>query len=137
MLGPEHPHTYMTTSSLATDLGTLGEYGQGDRAGDRGAPRGSARSSTSRTRRTLAAANNLALTLRIVGQYARAREIDQDVYDRRTEVLGADHPYTLSSAMNLARDLRDVGRYEDSVALLSRTYDSYKAHPRARPSPAR
>ncbi len=26
VLGPEHPHTYMTTSSLAIDLGLLGDY---------------------------------------------------------------------------------------------------------------
>ncbi|MGH8967657.1 MAG: FxSxx-COOH system tetratricopeptide repeat protein, partial [Actinomycetes bacterium] len=28
VLGPEHPHTYMTTSSLAIDLGLLGDYGR-------------------------------------------------------------------------------------------------------------
>ncbi|WP_326602827.1 FxSxx-COOH system tetratricopeptide repeat protein [Streptomyces sp. NBC_01800] len=127
VLGSEHPHTYMTTSSLATDLGTLGEYGRAIELATE-ATEGFSQIFHEAHPRTLAAANNLALNLRLVGQYARAREIDQDVYDRRTEVLGANHPYSLSSAMNLARDLRDVGRYEDSVGLLSRTYDSYKSH---------
>lgn len=126
MLGPEHPHTYMSTSSLATDLGTLGEYTRAIELATE-ATEGFSQIFHDSHPRTLAAANNLAFTLRVVGQYARAREIDQDVYDRRVEVLGAEHPYSLSSAMNLARDLRDVGRYEDSVAILSRTYDSYKA----------
>ncbi|WP_326696746.1 FxSxx-COOH system tetratricopeptide repeat protein [Streptomyces sp. NBC_01754] len=126
VLGPEHPHTYMTTSSLAIDLGLLGDYEQAIELATE-AHEGFSQIFHDRHPRTLAAANNLALNLRSVGQYARAREIDQDVYDLRSEVLGSEHPYSLSSAMSLARDLREVGRYEDSVGLLSRTYGSYKA----------
>ncbi|HWU11246.1 MAG TPA: FxSxx-COOH system tetratricopeptide repeat protein [Streptomyces sp.] len=126
VLGPEHPHTYMTTSSLAIDLGLLGDYGKAIELAT-AAHEGFSQIFHDRHPRTLAAANNLALNLRSVGQYARAREIDQDVYDLRSEVLGPEHPYSLSSAMSLARDLREVGRYEDSVGLLSRTYDTYKA----------
>ncbi|WP_432147664.1 FxSxx-COOH system tetratricopeptide repeat protein [Streptomyces sp. bgisy029] len=125
VLGAEHPHTYMTTSSLAIDLGLLGDYGRAIELATE-AHEGFGQIFHDAHPRTLAAANNLALNLRSIGQYARAREIDQDVYDRRTEVLGAKHPYSLSSAMNLARDLREVGRYEDSVGLLSRTYESFK-----------
>ncbi|MFI6643394.1 FxSxx-COOH system tetratricopeptide repeat protein [Streptomyces sp. NPDC050504] len=125
VLGPTHPHTYMTTSGLAMDLGTLGQYGRAMELATE-AHEGFSQIFHESHPRTLAAANNLALNLRMVGQYSRAREIDQDVFDRRTEVLGADHPYTLSSASSLARDLREVGWYEDSVALLSRTYDTYK-----------
>lgn len=125
VLGAEHPHTYMTTSSLAIDLGLLGDYGRAIELATE-AHDGFSQIFHDSHPRTLAAANNLALNLRSIGQYARAREIDQDVYDRRTEVLGAKHPYSLSSAMNLARDLREVGRYEDSVGLLSRTYESFK-----------
>ncbi|MEU0304110.1 FxSxx-COOH system tetratricopeptide repeat protein [Streptomyces sp. NPDC006175] len=126
VLGPEHPHTYMTTSSLAIDLGLLGDYGKAIELAT-AAHEGFSQIFHDRHPRTLAAANNLALNLRSVGQYARAREIDQDVYDLRSEVLGPEHPYSLSSAISLARDLREVGRYEDSVGLLSRTYDAYKA----------
>ena len=126
VLGPEHPHTYMTTSSLAIDLGLLGDYGRAIELATE-AHDGFNRIFHDRHPRTLAAANNLALNLRSIGQYARAREIDQDVYDRRSEVLGPEHPHSLSSALNLARDLREIGRYEDSANLLSRTYDSLKA----------
>ncbi|MFS0696132.1 FxSxx-COOH system tetratricopeptide repeat protein [Streptomyces nitrosporeus] len=126
VLGPEHPHTFMTTSSLAIDLGLLGDYESAIELATQ-AHDGFSQIFHERHPRTLAAANNLALNLRSVGQYARAREIDQDVYDLRSEVLGPEHPYSLSSAYSLARDLREVGRYEDSVVLLSRTYDSYKA----------
>ncbi|MGW4234867.1 FxSxx-COOH system tetratricopeptide repeat protein [Streptomyces sp. NPDC004980] len=126
VLGPEHPHTYMTTSSLAIDLGLLGDYGRAIELATE-AHDGFNQIFHERHARTLAAANNLALNLRSIGQYARAREIDQDCYDLRSEVLGQEHPHSLSSALNLARDLREVGRYEDSVGLLSRTYDSLKA----------
>ncbi|MFD9542057.1 FxSxx-COOH system tetratricopeptide repeat protein [Streptomyces sp. NPDC060022] len=126
VLGPEHPHTYMTTSSLAIDLGLLGDYGKAIELATK-AHEGFGQIFHERHPRTLAAANNLALNLRSIGQYARAREIDQDCYDLRSEVLGQEHPHSLSSAMNLARDLREVGRYEDSVGLLSRTYDSFKS----------
>ncbi|MFF9865555.1 FxSxx-COOH system tetratricopeptide repeat protein [Streptomyces sp. NPDC013953] len=125
VLGPSHPHTYMTTSGLAMDLGTLGEYGRAMELATE-AHEGFSQIFHEAHPRTLAAANNLALNLRMVGQYARAREIDQEVFDRRTEVLGPEHPYTLSSATSLARDLREVGRYDDSVTLLSRTYEIYK-----------
>ncbi|MEU5975278.1 FxSxx-COOH system tetratricopeptide repeat protein [Streptomyces sp. NPDC047315] len=125
VLGPTHPHTYMTTSGLAMDLGTLGQYARAMELATE-AHEGFSQIFHESHPRTLAAANNLALNLRMVGQYARARELDQDVFDRRTEVLGPTHPYTLSSATSLARDLREVGRYEDSVALLSRTYDLLK-----------
>ncbi|MEE1752444.1 FxSxx-COOH system tetratricopeptide repeat protein [Streptomyces sp. SP18CS02] len=125
VLGASHPHTYMTTSGLAMDLGTLGQYGRAMELATE-AHEGFSQIFHEAHPRTLAAANNLALNLRMVGQYARAREIDQEVFDRRTEVLGPEHPYTLSSAASLSRDLREVGRYDDSVTLLSRTYDIYK-----------
>ncbi|MFG2331842.1 FxSxx-COOH system tetratricopeptide repeat protein [Streptomyces sp. NPDC048604] len=125
VLGDSHPHTYMTTSGLAMDLGALGEYSRAMELATE-AHEGFSEIFHDSHPRTLAAANNLALNLRMVGQYARAREIDQEVFDRRSEVLGAEHPYTLSSAASLARDLREVGRYEDSVSLLSRTYEVYK-----------
>ncbi|MFE9629714.1 FxSxx-COOH system tetratricopeptide repeat protein [Streptomyces sp. NPDC006463] len=125
VLGPSHPHTYMTTSGLAMDLGALGRYGEAMELAT-AAHEGLGQIFHEAHPRTLAAANNLALNLRMVGRYARAREIDQEVLHRRTEVLGPNHPYTLSSAQNLARDLREVGRYEDSVQLLSRTYELYK-----------
>ncbi|MFF0449181.1 FxSxx-COOH system tetratricopeptide repeat protein [Streptomyces sp. NPDC004609] len=125
VLGPTHPHTYMTTSGLAMDLGTLGQYSRAMELATE-AHEGFSQIFHESHPRTLAAANNLALNLRMVGQYSRAREIDQEVFDRRTEVLGPEHPYTLSSATSLARDLREVGRYEDSVNLLARTYDLLK-----------
>ncbi|WP_370968217.1 FxSxx-COOH system tetratricopeptide repeat protein [Amycolatopsis sp. cg9] len=63
-------------------------------------------------RSTLVAANNLAAGLRRVGEYERARELDEDTLARRKRVLGEDHPDTLNSALGLALDLSDLGEYE-------------------------
>ncbi|MCZ4122279.1 FxSxx-COOH system tetratricopeptide repeat protein [Streptomyces sp. H39-S7] len=125
VLGPTHPHTYITTSSLASDLAALGSY-ESSVVLAREAHDGFSQIFHESHRRTLSAANNLGLALRMVGRYSDARRLDQDILDRRTEVLGPDHPYTLASAERLGRDLREVGRYVDSVSLLSRTYDAHK-----------
>ncbi|WP_424214511.1 FxSxx-COOH system tetratricopeptide repeat protein [Streptomyces sp. BI20] len=125
VLGPSHPHTYMTTSGLAMTHGALGDY-ETARELATAAYEGFNEIFHEAHPRTLAAANNLALNMRMIGRYRRARELDQDVYRLRTEVLGPDHPYTLSSGQNLARDLREIGEYEESVQLLSRTYEAYK-----------
>jgi hypothetical protein len=78
---------------------------------------------------TLAAASNLAVSLRAVGglpgtltsfpgslasslhrgEQQAARELDEDTLVRRRRVLGEDHPDTLASASGLAISLRAVG----------------------------
>jgi Tetratricopeptide repeat len=43
-----------------------------------------------------------------LGEYQRARELDEDILARRRRILGEDHPRTLTSARNLAADLRQM-----------------------------
>ncbi|MDJ0343132.1 FxSxx-COOH system tetratricopeptide repeat protein [Streptomyces sp. H10-C2] len=125
VLPPSHPHILMTTSGLATDLGTLGEFGPALEMATE-AYNGFADLFGEDHPRTLAAANNLGVCLRMVGRYAEARTIDKEILERRLGVLGGEHPYTLFSALNLARDLRELGHYEESTTLLRTTYDSYR-----------
>jgi hypothetical protein len=47
---------------------------------------------------TLAAASNLAVSLRAAGEYQAARELGEDTLARRRRVLGEDHPDTGASA---------------------------------------
>jgi tetratricopeptide (TPR) repeat protein len=61
---------------------------------------------------TLAAANNLAAIFRGLGEYERARELDEDTLARSRRVLGEDHPATLLSASSLGLDLHLLGEYE-------------------------
>ena len=61
---------------------------------------------------TLAAASNLAVSLRAAGEYQAARELGEDTLARRRRVLGEDHPDTLTSADNLAGALFELGEYQ-------------------------
>ena len=58
---------------------------------------------------TLAVTYSIAMAFRDMGRYAEARDLDQDILDRRRRVLGEDHPDTLLSANNLAIVLRELG----------------------------
>jgi hypothetical protein len=108
VLGPDHPDTLWSASSLATSLRALGEAA---------AARDLDQDTLSRSRRvlgedhpsTLWFANGLAADLRALGQAQAARDLDQDTMARRRRVLGEDHPDALWSAFNLAKDLRELG----------------------------
>ncbi len=97
VLGPDHPDTLWSASSLATSLRALGETG---------AARDLDADTFSRSRRvlgedhpsTLWSAFNLAKDLRALGQAQAARDLDQDTLARRRRVLGEDYPDTLRSA---------------------------------------
>ena len=65
----------------------------------------------------LTCTNNLALVLRGMGEYAKARILDEDALQWRRRVLGDDHPDTLRSANNLAIDLRNLGEHQQSWKL--------------------
>ena len=61
---------------------------------------------------TLAAASNLAVSLRAAGEYQAARELAEDTLARRRRVLGEDHPDTLTSAFIPAGALFELGEYQ-------------------------
>jgi hypothetical protein len=70
-------------------------------------------------RSTLAAANNLANSLRDLGEYQRARELDEDTLTRSRRVLGDDHPDTRRSVRDLATVLTALGDGERGAAMLA------------------
>ena len=53
--------------------------------------------------------------LRELGEYQRARALDEDTLARRRQVLGDDHPDTLISANNLAADMRALGEHDQKM----------------------
>jgi tetratricopeptide (TPR) repeat protein len=73
-------------------------------------------------RDTLAAANNLAMNLRALGDYAQARALDQETLHRRRDLLGEDDADTLASANNLALDLLALGEFERARDLDDETF---------------
>ena len=76
---------------------------------------------------TLSSADNLAMDLRLVGDYTRARDLDQETLDYSVGVLSARSPVHLQSASMLARDMREAGDYAASAQLLKDTYERYPA----------
>ncbi|WP_159039049.1 FxSxx-COOH system tetratricopeptide repeat protein [Streptomyces sp. JHA19] len=66
---------------------------------------------------TLNSGYNLASNLFELGEYAQAKDVDQDVWERRCRVLGMDHPDTIRSAHQLAADLCDLGDFAGARAL--------------------
>ena len=90
---------------------------------------------------TLAAASNLAVSLRAAGEYQAARELDEDTLARRRRVLGEDHPDTLTSAFILAGELAELGEYQAAKELNEDTLDRRRRvlgedHPDTRASAA-
>ncbi|MGH3905570.1 MAG: FxSxx-COOH system tetratricopeptide repeat protein [Pseudonocardiaceae bacterium] len=65
---------------------------------------------------TLDTADKLAFRLWSLGEYHRARALDEDILARRRRILGDDHPDTLHSANNLAVDLWSLGEHEQARA---------------------
>jgi hypothetical protein len=66
---------------------------------------------------TLISASNLALNLWYLGEFRRARALDEDTLTRRRRVLGEDAPDTLTSASQLANDLLGLADYSQARVL--------------------
>ena len=56
-----------------------------------------------------------------LGEYQRARALDEDTLTRRRRILGDDHPDTLTSASQLADDLFGLGNYRQARELQEET----------------
>jgi hypothetical protein len=70
---------------------------------------------------TLTSASNVAGSLWWLGDYQRARALDQDTLTWRRRILGQDHPDTLTSASQLAQDLFGLGIYPQARELQEET----------------
>jgi MinD-like ATPase involved in chromosome partitioning or flagellar assembly/tetratricopeptide (TPR) repeat protein len=120
-LGPEHPHTLQTRSSLAADLRALGEY-QEALALDRATYDSWALHSGfgEDYAGTLSAANNLALSYLVNGDFREALRRDRQTLKRRVSLYGSPgHPRALDSGTAIARDLLEAGRYREAVRLMT------------------
>jgi len=74
-----------------------------------------------RGRCKLVSTSNLAVQLRILGDYSQARALQEDALERWRKVLGDDHPSTLASAANLAVDFSMTGQHEQARTLHEET----------------
>ena len=68
-------------------------------------------------RRTAASHHNVAVSLRLVGDFARAEVVDRDQLRRQRQLHGEEHLSTLLSVNALAEDLYGLGRYREALEL--------------------
>ncbi|WP_055715422.1 FxSxx-COOH system tetratricopeptide repeat protein [Streptomyces torulosus] len=115
-------HILMTTSSIGADLRGLGRLSEALHQDEETYRRYELIYGEDHPR-TVSAANNLAVSLRLSGDYYRARDLDRRMLELREEMQSPEHPLTIESAVNLGRDLRDCGDYEESVRLLKGAYE--------------
>ncbi|WP_051367245.1 FxSxx-COOH system tetratricopeptide repeat protein [Hamadaea tsunoensis] len=125
LLGDDHPHAIMLSSSLAADERALGHYDEALRLQNETHERAS-RVLGDDHERTLLAANNVAVSLRLMGRFREARSVDEGTYEKRQQLTTINRTYTLLSANNLALDLRELGEFEASRELLESTLAEYR-----------
>ncbi|MGW3570498.1 FxSxx-COOH system tetratricopeptide repeat protein [Streptomyces sp. NPDC000941] len=75
----------------------------------------------------LRARAELAASLRALGHYQSALDVDEPVLERRRAILGSDHLETLASETDYAWDLLMTGRYTEALAHQSRSVERHHA----------
>jgi predicted O-linked N-acetylglucosamine transferase (SPINDLY family) len=66
---------------------------------------------------TLAAMNNLAISLAGVGRHREALNLQTTVLEKRRRLQGPKHPHTIRAMHNLAGSMFAVGRRDEALAL--------------------
>ncbi|WP_027345981.1 FxSxx-COOH system tetratricopeptide repeat protein [Hamadaea tsunoensis] len=66
---------------------------------------------------TLLALRRHADTLRVMNEFAQAREETERAFEAMRDALGEDHEYTIGAANSLGADRRIAGRFEEAQAL--------------------
>lgn len=76
---------------------------------------------------TLMAMGNLALTYRDQGRSEEAVKLEEGVLEINREILGEDHPYTITAMTNLAVTYREQpGRKNDAIPLLENILETQR-----------
>jgi tetratricopeptide (TPR) repeat protein len=71
-------------------------------------------------------ATNTAWYLMLMGEYGKAERLGQSAVVAREEVLGLEHPYTLTSVSHLGSVLSRQGKYNEAEAMHRRALKGYE-----------
>ena len=115
-LGPDHPDTLRSKSSLAYLYGAQAKYDQAERLSLDVVKSQAARLGANHPD-TLTSKNDLAQQYRAQKKYDEAEPLYLQVIQADTATLGADHPETLRARNNLAALYRDQVRYDKAEPL--------------------
>ena len=121
LLGPDHPHTLMTSGSVAADLRVSGRYREALEMDRQTYPAWIDLYGQDHPR-ALAAGHNLGISLRLNGAVAEAMRRNTATFERRRATLGPSHPRTLSSARGIIWDLLEAGEYAEAVTQIQDVY---------------
>ncbi|MEU7867645.1 FxSxx-COOH system tetratricopeptide repeat protein [Dactylosporangium sp. NPDC049140] len=123
----DDPYIVMVAGGLAADLRALGRYDEAKVLAEDTYKRAK-RTFGDEHDKTLLAENNLAVSLRLVGDFAGAADLDEDQLTRRrnNSSFGKEHPHTLLAANNFAHDLRALGRFAMSRQVLDDILPIYR-----------
>jgi tetratricopeptide (TPR) repeat protein len=123
--GPHHSRTILTADLVALVDRILGRYGEA-LALDTMRVDFYLRTGQSDLPEAFVARGNTAVSWRAIGEFAKARDIDESLVAERTVTLGPTHYLTLFSEANLARDLYGLGHYAESLELQERGFQALK-----------
>jgi tetratricopeptide (TPR) repeat protein len=116
LLGPDHEFTLITGNQVGADLRIAGRYGDALEFDRQNVARHVQVFETGKTY-TLRAQLNLAVDLRMIGEFAEALTVDQEVAGHLEDVGGLD-ARALQTYMNVARDYYGLGAYAAALSLL-------------------
>ncbi|MFC7549645.1 FxSxx-COOH system tetratricopeptide repeat protein [Plantactinospora sp. GCM10030261] len=109
--GENHPDTIASSLNLSSDLRETGDLDGAAELGEQVYGSYQRLLRNDRHPHTIAARLNWAVTERMRGRVAQARQMDEEGFAQLREQLGDDHPLTLAAALNLASDLYAEGHY--------------------------
>lgn len=124
--GPRHRRTFRTAIGVAHSSRILGRYDEAQRLEHERIEYYRTSPASDVEEELLRAQSNLAVTYRLVGDFERAKDLDEELVERRRQTYGDENYQTLFSISNLARDLYGLGRYAEALELQQRTIDGLR-----------
>lgn len=70
--------------------------------------------------------SNIAYTHCGMGNYVRALQLYKDVYIKRKNIFGEEHPQTIITKSNIAYCYCDLGKYSDALRIFHEVYEKLK-----------
>ncbi len=115
-LGPKHPETLQTATSLANSLRYLGRYPEAEKM-ERQTIDAQRQVLGPQHPDTLNSIGDLAATLFSEGRYAEAEKLQREALDTRLRLRGSQDPDTVQAMRDLSATLRKQGHYADAEKL--------------------
>ncbi|MFI8186775.1 FxSxx-COOH system tetratricopeptide repeat protein [Actinacidiphila glaucinigra] len=104
-------------SGHAADLRATGRYQEALESSRQASAYSRTRLTSHRDPLVATSLNNLAVSLRLLGNYHEALALDDQAANQRAESLGAGHHWTLWSEFMVALDLRLLGRINEALSI--------------------